>query len=281
VPQTRVRIRATGSVNYGRSIPEYPEEWGGGRELPDNRDLRDAWPEGVTLPRAIVFNLGCTTLGLPAVVSDLAALDKRAAVLLERHMPGYREILASELPCFVRESVTLVFGQRFAEATANSCRRASAAIWADVRVHDELVLPTCLFTMLYLRYMAEDSDSWDETKEHESLATRESELIRDTSSGVFSAICAERPGDRWTVLQTLVDGDDAARLLLARELTIEEKREFVDLRIEGWLRELPDTLSRELRRAWVPLRELDRDALTLRAIEQMIALEQLRGSRGA
>jgi hypothetical protein len=31
----------------------------------------------------------------------------------------------------------------------------------------------------------------------------------------------------------------------------------------------------------VPLRELDRDALTLRAIEQMIALEQLRGSRGA
>ena len=281
VPQTRVRIRATGSVNYGRSIPEYPEEWGGGRELPDNRDLRDAWPEGVTLPRAIVFNLGCTTLGLPAVVSDLAALDKRAAVLLERHMPGYREILASELPCFVRESVALVFGQRFAEATASWCRRAAAAIWADVRVHDELVLPTCLFTMLYLRYMAEVSDSWDETKEHESLATRESELIRDTSSGAFSAICAERPGGRWTVLQTLVDGDDAARLLLARELTIEEKREFVDLRIEGWLRALPDTLSRELRRAWVPIRELGRDALTLRAIEQVIALEQLRGSRGA
>jgi len=44
---------------------------------------------------------------------------------------------------------------------------------------------------------------------------------------------------------------------------------------------LPDTLSREPRRAWVPLRELDRDALTLCAIEQMIALEQLRGSRGA
>jgi phosphoenolpyruvate carboxylase len=60
VPQTRVRIRATGSVNYGRSIPEYPEEWGGGRVLPDNRDLRDAWPEGVTLPRAINYNLGCT-----------------------------------------------------------------------------------------------------------------------------------------------------------------------------------------------------------------------------
>ena len=44
---------------------------------------------------------------------------------------------------------------------------------------------------------------------------------------------------RWTVLQTLVDADEAARLLLARELTIEEKREFVDLRIEGWLRALP------------------------------------------
>ena len=281
VPQTRVRIRATGSVNYGRSIPEYPEEWGGGRELPDNRDLRDAWPEGVTLPRAIVFNLGCTTLGLPAVVSDLAALDKRAAVLLERHVPGYREILASELPSFVRESVALVFGPRFAEATARRCRRASAAIWADVRVRDELVLPTCLFAMLYLRYIAEDSDSWDETKDHESLPTRESELIRDTSSGAFSAVCAERPGDRWTVLQTMVDADEATRLLLARELTIEEKREFVDLRIEGWLRALPETLSRELRRAWSPLREFDKDALTLRAIQQMIALEELRGSRGA
>jgi hypothetical protein len=281
VPQTRVRIRATGSVNYGRSIPEYPEEWGGGRSLPDNRDLRDAWPEGVTLPRAIVFNLGCTTLGLPAVVSDLATLDKRAAVLLERHAPGYREILASELPCFVREAVALVFGQKFAEATARRCRRASAAIWADVRVHEQLVLPTCLFAMVYLRYVAEDADSWDETKAHESPATRESELIRDTSSGAFSAICAERPGDRWPVLQTLVDGDEAARLLLARELTIEEKREFVDLRIEGWLRGLPDGFSRELRRAWSPLRELDTNALTLRAIEQLIALEELRGSRGA
>ncbi len=281
VPQTRVRIRATGSVNYGRSIPEYPEEWGGGSSLPDNRDLRDAWPEGVTLPRAIVFNLGCTTLGLPAVVSDLAALDKRAAVLLDRHVPGYREILASELPSFVRESVALVFGRRFAEALARRSLRAAAAIWADVRVHEELVLPTSLFAMLYLRYVAEDADSWDETKEHESLATRESELIRDTSNGSFSAICAERPGERWPVLQTLVDADEAARLLLARELTIEEKREFVDLRIEGWLRALPDALSRELRRAWAPLRELDRDALTLRAIEQLIALEQLRGSRGA
>jgi aspartate aminotransferase len=281
VPQTRVRIRATGSVNYGRSIPEYPEEWGGGRELPDNRDLRDAWPEGVTLPRAITYNLGCTTLGLPAVVSDLAALDKRAAVLLDRHVPGYREILASELPHFVRESVALVFGRRFAEASARTCLRAAAAIWADVRVKSDLVAPTCLFAMLYLRYVAEDADSWDETKEHEGLATRESELIRDTSSGAFCAICAERPGDRWTVLQTLIDADDAARLLLARELTIEEKREFVDLRIEGWLRTLPDGLSRELRRAWSRLRELGKDALTLRAIEQLIDLERLRGSRGA
>ena len=281
VPQTRVRIRATGSVNYGRSIPEYPEEWGGGAGLPDNRDLRDAWPEGVTLPRAIVFNLGCTTLGLPAVVSDLAALDKRSAVLLDRHAPGYREVLASELPLFVRESVALVFGKRFAEAMARRCLRAAAAIWADGRVREDLVPPTSLFAMLYLRYVAEDADSWDETKEHESLATRESELIRDTSNGSFSAICAERPGDRWTVLQTLVDADAAPRLLRARELTIEEKREFVDLRIEGWLRALPDPLARELRRAWAPLRELDRDGLTLRAIEQMIALEQLRGSRGA
>ncbi|MCK6551083.1 phosphoenolpyruvate carboxylase [Myxococcota bacterium] len=281
VPQTRVRIRATGSVNYGRSIPEYPEEWGGGRDLPDNRDLRDAWPEGVTLPRAINYNLGCTTLGLPAVTSDLAALDKRSAVLLDRHVPGYREILASELPHFVRESVALVFGKRFAESTSRRCLRAAAAIWADVRVNATLVPSTCLFAMLYLRYVAEDSDSWDETKEHESLATRESELIRDTGSGAFSALCSERPGERWTQLQTLVDAEDAARLLLTRELTIEEKREFVDLRIEGWLRTLPDALSRELRREWSPLRELDKAALTLRAIEQLVELEKLRGSRGA
>jgi aspartate/methionine/tyrosine aminotransferase/phosphoenolpyruvate carboxylase len=281
VPQTRVRIRATGSVNYGRSIPEYPEEWGGGKELPDVRDLRDAWPEGVTLPRAINYNLGCTTLGLPAVTSDLAALDKRAAVLLERHVPGYREILASELPYFVRESVALVFGKRFAEAAARRCLRAAAAVWADVRVPEELVAPTCLFAMLYIRYVAEDSDSWDETKEHESPTTREEELIRETSSGAFAALCAERPGNRWTVLQAVIEAEEAPRLLLARELTIEEKREFVDLRIEGWLRTLPDPLSRELRSQWSPLRELGKDELTLRTIEQMIALETLRGSRGA
>jgi phosphoenolpyruvate carboxylase len=281
VPQTRVRIRATGSVNYGRSIPAYPEEWGGGKALPDNRDLRDAWPEGVTLPRAINYNLGCTTLGLPAVTSDLAALDKRAAVLLARHVPGYREILARELPFFVRESVALVFGRRFAETTARRCLRAAAAVWADVRVREELVEPTGLFAMLYLRYLAEDSDSWDETKEHESLTTREEELIREAGSGAFSALCAERPGNRWAILQTVIDAEEAPRLLLARELTIEEKREFVDLRIEGWLRALPDPLSRELRREWSPLRELAKAELTLRTIEQMIALEKLRGSRGA
>jgi aspartate/methionine/tyrosine aminotransferase/phosphoenolpyruvate carboxylase len=268
VPQTRVRIRATGSVSYGRSIPVYPEEWGGGRGLPDNRDLRDAWPEGVSLPRAIVYNLGCTTLGLPAVTSDLAALDKRAAVLLERHVPGYREILARELPHFVRESVALVFGRKFAEAAARRCLRAAAAVWADVRVPEEIVEPTCLFAMLYLRYLADDSDSWVE-------------LIRETSSGAFAALCAERPGARWTVLQTLVDAEEAPRLLLARELTIEEKREFVDLRIEGWLRTLPDPLGRRLREDWAPLRELGKDDLTLRAIEQVVALETLRGGRGA
>jgi phosphoenolpyruvate carboxylase len=281
VPQTRVRIRATGSVNYGRSIPEYPEEWGGGRELPGNRDLRDAWPEGVTLPRAINYNLGCTTLGLPAVVSDLAAIDRRAAALLERHMPGYREIIASELSFFVRESVALVFGKRLAETTAKRCLRAAAALWANAPVREELIAPTCLFAMLYLRYVAEDSDSWDEPKEHESFTTREEELIRETSSGAFAALCAERPGSRWSVLQTLIDAEEAGRLLLARELMIEEKREFVDLRIEGWLRTLPDPLSRELRREWSGLRELGEAELTLRTIEQMIALEKLRGSRGA
>jgi hypothetical protein len=135
--------------------------------------------------------------------------------------------------------------------------------------------------MQYLRYMAEDSESWDETKEHESQTTREEELIRETSSVAFAGLCAEKPGDRWPVLQSLVDAEDAARLLLARELTIEEKREFVDLRIEGWLRTLPDTLSRELRPQWSQLRELGKDEFELDAIRRLIALEQLRGGRGA
>jgi len=281
VPQTRVRIRATGSVSYGRSIPTYPEEWGGGRTLPDIRDLRDAWPEGVTLPRAIVYNLACTTLGLPAVTSDLGVLDRRAAVLLGRHSPGYREIVASELPCFVKESAALVFGRKLAETTARRCVRAAAALWVDARTREELIAPTCLFAMEYLRYLAEDSESWDETKEHESQTTREEELIRETSSVAFVALCAERPGDRWPVLQTLVDSEDASRLLLARELTLEEKREFVDLRIEGWLRTLEAALASELRREWSGLRELGKDELTLDAIRRLVSLESLRGSRGA
>ncbi len=281
VPQTRVRIRATGSTNYSRSIPEYPEEWGGGGILPDNRDLRDAWPEGVTLPRAIVYNLACTTLGLPAVTSDLAALDKRGSVVLERLVPGYSEIMSSELPFFVKESVSLVFGHRFAETTEKHLLRSAASLWADVKARDELVAPTSLFAMMYLRYVAEESDSWDETKDHESRATRESELIRDTSSGAFAALAVEKPGKRWTVLQTLLDAEDANRLLLARELTLEEKREFVDLTIDAWLRSLPVALSRSLRSEWSVLRELDKADLTLRAIRQLIDNERLRGSQGA
>ena len=49
----------------------------------------------------------------------------------------------------------------------------------DARSRQDLVAPTCLFAMQYLRYMAEDSESWDETKEHESRTTREEELVRD------------------------------------------------------------------------------------------------------
>jgi len=151
----------------------------------------------------------------------------------------------------------------------------------DARARQDLVAPTCLFAMQYLRYMAEDSECWDETKEHESQTTREEELIRETSSVAFAALCAERPGDRWPVLQAMVDAEDAPRLLLARELTIEEKREFVDLRIEGWLRTLPDALSHELRREWSVLRELPKAEFELDAIRRLIELEKLRGSRGA
>jgi hypothetical protein len=215
------------------------------------------------------------------VTSDIGVLDRRAAVLLDRHVPGYREIIASELPYFVKEAAGLVFGRTFAEATARRVLRAAAALWVDPRTRDDLVAPTCLFAMEYLRYLAEDSESWDETKEHESQTTREEELIRETSSVAFVTLCAERPGDRWPTLQTFVDAEEASRLLLARELTIEEKREFVDLRIEGWLRTLGDPLAAELRREWSRLRELGKDELTLDAIQRLVALETLRGSKGA
>jgi hypothetical protein len=276
-----VRIRTTGSASYGRSIPSYPEEWGGGVEFPDDRALRDAWPEGVFLPRAITMNLACTSLGMPAVTSDLAALDKRAVLLLGRHSPGYREIIASELPWFVRESVALVFGRRFANLLSRRCLRAAAALGVSVKVREELIAPTARFAMLYLRYVADDSDSWGETEEHESLATREEELIRHTGNASFATVCGNRPGERWDALQTFVDADDASRLLLTRELTIEEKREFIDLMVEGWLRTLGDRLARELRHEWATLRALGREELALRAIQEMIALEELRGSRGA
>jgi hypothetical protein len=48
-----------------------------------------------------------------------------------------------------------------------------------------------------------------------------------------------------------------------------------------WLRTLADTLSTELRREWSRLRELGKDEPTLNAIQRLIALETLRGSRGA
>jgi aspartate/methionine/tyrosine aminotransferase/phosphoenolpyruvate carboxylase len=281
VPQTRVRIRSTGSASYGRSIPSYPEEWGGGAEFPDDRALRDAWPEGVPLPRTITMNLACTSLGLPAVTSDLAALDKRTVLLLARHSPGYREIIASELPWFVRESVALVFGRRFANLLSRRCLRATTALGLNLRKREDLVAPTARFAMLYLRYTADESDSWSGTNEHESLATREEELIRRTQNAAFATLCGKRPGERWDVLQAFADMEDASRLLLTRELAIEEKREFIDLMVEGWLRTLGDSLARELRHDWAALRALGREELTLRAVQEMIALEELRGCRGA
>ena len=142
-----------------------------------------------------------------------------AAVLLERQVPGYREIVATELPFFVKESTALVFGRKFAETTARRSLRAAASLWVDARPREDLVAPTCLFAMQYLRYMAEDSESWDETKEHESQTTREEELIRQTSSVAFAALCAERPGNRWPVLQTIGDALALPGLELVIELT--------------------------------------------------------------
>jgi hypothetical protein len=84
------------------------------------------------------------------------------------------EIIASELPHFVRKSVALVFGRRFAGTIAERCLRASAALWVDASLQDELTEPACLFAMLYLRHVAEDSDSWDETKERAAPRARSS-----------------------------------------------------------------------------------------------------------
>ena len=196
--------------------------------------------------------------------------------------PGYREILARELPHFVRESVALVFGKKFAEAAARRCLRAAAAVWADVRVPEEIVEPTCLFAMLYLRYLADDSDSWDETKEHESLTTREEELIRETSSGAFARALRGAPRG------PLDRPPDARR---RRGGAAPPPRARAHDRGEAGVRRPEDrgvaahaagpARRAGLRRAWAPLRELGKDDLTLRAIEQMVALEKLRGGRGA
>jgi hypothetical protein len=177
--------------------------------------------------------------------------------------------------------VALVFGKRFADPLSRRCVRAAAALGVDVRVREELIAPTCRFAMLYLRYLADDSDSWDESMEHESLPTRQEELIRHTRNAAFTPLCRKRPGDRWDVLQSFVDAEVPSYLLLTRELTLDEKREFIDLMIEGWLRTLKGAPALELRNEWVTLRALEREELALRAIQEMIALEQLRGSRGA
>ena len=47
------------------------------------------------------------------------------------------------------------------------------------------------------------------------------------------------------------------------------------------VRTLPEALSHELRPQWSALRELGKDEFELDAIQRLIALEQLRGSRGA
>ena len=250
--------------------PEYPEEWGGGTTLPDNRDLRDAWPEGVTLPRAIVYNLACTTLGLPAVTSDLAALDQRAAVLLDRHAPGYREIVASELPLFVQESVgARVRQEARGDGGAPLPARRGRALGRRPRRARSSSRPTCLFAMLYLRYLAEDSDSWDETKEHESLTTRDEELDPRDLSSAFGALCAE------TARRPLAGPADARGRRRRRAAAARARADHRgEARVRGpahrglAARRWPTRSLRELRREWSRLRELAKDELTLDAIEQ-------------
>ena len=229
----------------------------------------------MTLPRAITYNLACTTLGLPAVTSDLAALDRRAAVLLDRHVPGYREIIASELPAFVQGVGRARLRRKLRGDGGPPLPSAAAAVWVDARVREELVAPTCLFAMLYLRYIAEDSDSWDETKEHESLTTREEELIRETSSGAFAALCAERPGNRWTVLQTLVDAEEApppAPRARARRSRRSASSSTCGSRA-GCARS-PTRSRASCAANGRRCASSAKDELTLRAIEQMIALEK-------
>ena len=283
VPQTRVRIRATGSVNYGRSIPVYPEEWGGGtrpsgQSRPEGRVARgrDAAARDQLQPRLHDAR--------PARRSR--ATSRRSTSARRSSSTGTSRATArsSRASCryFVRDSVALVFGKRFAEAAARRCLRAAAAVWADVRVprgarRADVPLRDALPAVSRgrLRQLGRDEGA------REPHDARGGAHPRDVQRRVRARSAPSVPGARWTVLQTLVDAEEAPRLLLARELTIEEKREFVDLRIEGWLRTLPDPLGRGLRRAWAPLRELGKDDLTLRAIEQIIALEKLRGSRGA
>ncbi len=282
VPQTRVRIRATGSVNYGRSIPEYPEEWGGGRRPPGQPrpsrrlagrrhaaarhrlqpGLHDARPPGRgERPRRARQARGRAArparARLPrdprertAVASSASRSRSSSAGASPRRWPG---AACGPPPQSGRTSAC---------ARTWCCRRACSRC------------STCATSprMPTAGTRPRSTRAWRRARANSSATPATGRSRRSAPSGPATA---GRSCRRWWTPTR------RARLLLARELTIEEKREFVDLRIEGWLRALPDTLSRELRRAWAPLRELDKDALTLRAIEQMIALEQLRGSRGA
>ena len=183
----------------GARFPPTRRSGAGARSLPDNRDLRDAWPEGVTLPRAIVYNLACTTLGLPAVTSDLGVLDRRAAVLLDRHAPGYREIVASELPSFVKEAAGLVFGRKLAETAARRCQRAAAALWVTPAPARSSSPPRALRHGVPA-VLAEDSESWTRRRSTRARrrARRSSSARRRASPSSPSAPSA---GDRWPLLR--------------------------------------------------------------------------------
>jgi hypothetical protein len=62
-------------------------------------------------------------------------------VLLCRRVPGYRKMVASELPGFVQPSVVPVFGHARAERQARRRQQAAAALAIDGCMRDDPVAP--------------------------------------------------------------------------------------------------------------------------------------------
>ena len=282
VPQTRVRIRATGSVNYGRSIPEYPEEWGGGTTCPTSPRPARRVARGRDAAARDHLQSRLHDSRPAGRSSDLAALDKRAAILLDRHVPGYREIIASELPLLRagggRARVRRASSPRPPRGAAS---RAAAALWVDARVREPTSSrpPACSRCSTSATWRRTPTAGTRPRNTSPSPRARRSCSGRRRSSA-FVALCAERPGT--SLGRTPDDGGRGGGAPAAAGARADDRGEAGvrrpadrGLAARPAERSLADCAATGRRcGSWTGRADAA-------AIEHLVALERLRGSRGA